>query len=267
MHPNPLVICLHSSGGTGRQWRPLADRLGSAMGVVAPDLHGHGEGPAWHAQGGDILAADAEDIVSLARGHRGPVHLVGHSWGGAVALAAARRDPARFESVAVYEPVLFRLLRDLGVRNALGARIASLGRTLAADLRAQRARRAAGRFVDFWNEPGAFAALPPLRQDAIAARMPAIAAHFDALWHDGASLASYRTLDMPVKLFLGSRTRTETRRIAELLAGALPQVDVQSMTAMGHMGPLTHPHTVAQTFAAFVGSHALAPRTRVARAA
>jgi hypothetical protein len=40
--------------------------------------------------------------------------------------------------------------------------------------------------------------------------------------------------------------------IVELLASALPQASVIRMTAMGHMGPVTHPNIVAQSIAAFV---------------
>lgn len=246
------VICLHSSGGTGRQWQPLADRLASTMHVVLPDLAGHGDGAAWSEQRGDILKVDADLVLDTARSFDGPVHLVGHSWGGAVALRAARADPNRFASVAVYEPVLFRVLRDRGERAAPAALIASIGRALRADLRGGHRRLAARRFVDFWNARGTFDALHPMRQEAVAARMPAVAAHFASLWNDAPGLAAYRALAMPVALYAGAQTHPGTRTIVELLSSVLPDARVQTMTAMGHMGPVTHPHIVAQTIVAFI---------------
>jgi len=263
----PLVVCLHSSGATGRQWQALAERLGGALRVVAPDLSGHGEGPSWADERDDILKADAEIVLALAREAAGAVHLVGHSWGGAVALRAARLQPQRFASVAAYEPVLFRLLRDRGERRVPAASVAAIGRALRADLRAGARRLAARRFVDFWNGPGAFDALAPMRQEAVAARMPAVAAHFGALWNDD-GLDAFRALPMPVRLYVGARTHQVTRLVAELLAAALPDARVQRMTAMGHMGPLTHPNTVAQSIAAFVTAQALPDAgVEVARAA
>jgi pimeloyl-ACP methyl ester carboxylesterase len=253
--PRPLVICLHSSAATGRQWQPLVERLAPYARVVAPDLHGHGDGPPWRGDG-DILAADAELVAALARESDGPVHLVGHSWGGAVAFRALRAEPHRFASVAAWEPVLFRLLRDRGERRAPGAPVAAIGRALQADLRAGLRHVAAARFVDFWNGPGAFAALAPMRRDAVAARMPAAAAHFAALWHDDAKLADYASLTLPARLYAGSRTHAATRTIVELLASVVPGATVARMTAMGHMGPVTHPHTVAQAMAAFVAAQA-----------
>lgn len=248
----PLVICLHASGSTGRQWHALAARLVPSMRVVAPDLTGHGEGSGWTDAKADILAADASRIVALAREAEGGVHLVGHSWGGAVALRAAREHPEHFVSVTAFEPVLFRLLRDRGERRAPAARVAAVGRAIRADLRAGHRLLAARRFVDFWNTPGTFAALAPMRQEAAAARMPAVAAHFAALWNDAAGLADYQRLALPTRLYVGTQTSSAPRTIVELLASALPQASVVRMTAMGHMGPLTHPHIVAQSIAAFV---------------
>jgi pimeloyl-ACP methyl ester carboxylesterase len=248
----PTVICLHSSASTARQWQALADRLDRSCRVVAPDLSGHGEGPAWHADDGDILAADARLVLALARESAGAVHLVGHSWGGAVALRAVRAEPRLFASVAAYEPVLFRLLRERGERRAPGAIVASMGRALRADLRAGQRLLAARRFVDFWNGPGSFASLPAMRQQAVAARMHAVTAHFASLWNDEAKLADYARLGMPVRLYAGARTHAATRLIVELLGSVLPRASVRTMTAMGHMGPLTHPNTVAQAVAAFV---------------
>jgi pimeloyl-ACP methyl ester carboxylesterase len=264
--PRPIVICLHSSGATGRQWQALAQRLHGDFRVVTPDLCGHGDGPSWHDGDGDILAADARLVLGLARETAARVHLVGHSWGGAVALRALREQRSRFASVAVYEPVLFRLLRDRGEQRAPAALVGAIGRALRADLRAGQRHLGARRFVDFWNGAGSFDALPAIRQDAVAARMPAVAAHFAALWNDAGRLADYATLDVPLRLYVGTQTHVATRTIAEMLAGALPAGSLQRMTAMGHMGPLTHPNIVAQSIAAFVTSNA-ASRAAVPRAA
>lgn len=41
------VLCLHSSAGTGAQWRTLAQTLGERWRVRTPDMLGHGEAAAW----------------------------------------------------------------------------------------------------------------------------------------------------------------------------------------------------------------------------
>src|SRR5262249_1691329 len=96
------VILLHSSGLSSQQWRRLAERLAPAHRTFAPDLIGYGKSPPF-AGGRDVTwRDDVEVIVGLARSVGGPVHLVGHSYGGLVALAAALElAPA---SLSVYDP-------------------------------------------------------------------------------------------------------------------------------------------------------------------
>ena len=104
------VICLHSSGSTGGQWTALRSQLEATFQVLTPDFHGHGAGPAWHGPDEHIVAADVARVVRLANSVPGEIHLVGHSYGGAIALRVALYHPERVTSVAVYEPVVFRLL-------------------------------------------------------------------------------------------------------------------------------------------------------------
>jgi pimeloyl-ACP methyl ester carboxylesterase len=143
-----------------------------------------------------------------------------------------------------------------------------VGRAIGADVRGGQWVIAARRFVDFWNGAGTFDALPPPRREAIAMRMTAVAAQFAALWQDPGAPGALRALAMPVQLYYGTRTLDATRRIVELLAAALPDARVQRMTAMGHMGPITHPHSFAQALAAFVelqvGRDHVAPLARAA---
>ena len=86
------VLALHGSASTGGMWRSLADYLAGRFRMLTPDMPGYG------ASG--IPAADGplgpDSPRSCARAHAGqPVHLVGHAFGGAVALEAARRIPGR----------------------------------------------------------------------------------------------------------------------------------------------------------------------------
>lgn len=69
--------------------------------VLVPDRPGHGESPAPGRP--DDAEADAGVVLPLL-GER--AHLVGHSFGGAVALAAAARHPASVSSLTLIEPGL-----------------------------------------------------------------------------------------------------------------------------------------------------------------
>ena len=160
------VICLHSSGSTGRQWTALRGQLEPDVLVLTPDFHGHGAGPAWHGFDEDIVAADATRIARLAGGIPGEVHLVGHSYGGAVALRVALYHPESVTSVAVYEPVVFRLLFDYHGRRRPASEVIEVASDMRRRLRSGNAAGAAAGFVDYWGGTGAWQRLSSVSKPA-----------------------------------------------------------------------------------------------------
>jgi pimeloyl-ACP methyl ester carboxylesterase len=83
---------LHGILGTRANWRGIARRVLSArpgLGAVLVDLREHGD--SLGLEGPDTLAQAAEDVAALGRALGLPVDgLVGHSFGGKVALAYAQ---------------------------------------------------------------------------------------------------------------------------------------------------------------------------------
>jgi pimeloyl-ACP methyl ester carboxylesterase len=251
----PTVICLHASGASGGQWRVLASRMHDFH-VRTPDLYGHGTVPAWQGPRVDIVAADVARISGLAAEAGGKVHLVGHSYGGTIALRVALSHPERVASVAVYEPVPMRVLFDYNAKHPAAAEIAELARDIRRALNGGSFEAAARRFVDYWSGAGSWARLAPEDQATIARRMPVTDAHFASLIHDPVRLRDYASVRAPVLYLAGRQTCASARRMGELLRYALPDVDAAKLDEMGHLGPITHAESVAQRIAHFVRRHA-----------
>ncbi len=96
------VVLLHGFMGTGRNLSAMARRWAEAdpsRWFLIPDLTGHGTSPAL-PEGADIFTL-ARDVVETARGAGidGPLHIVGHSLGGRVGLAAALLGPGTVAAV------------------------------------------------------------------------------------------------------------------------------------------------------------------------
>jgi pimeloyl-ACP methyl ester carboxylesterase len=246
------VICLHASGASGAQWKAVAQSLQRDFHVLTPDLHGHGAGPAWQDTPADIVATDAARIARMAANASGDVHLVGHSYGGALALRVALYHPESVASVAVYEPIALRALFDYDRHHRAAVEVAELAGAIRAALAAGDPARAAWCLVDYWSGTGRWDELAPDAQAAIAERMPVVLAQFTALGNDVVRLWDYASVRQPVLYLTGSETRIATRRAAELLQYTLPEVYWVTMEAMGHLGPITHADAVAERIANFV---------------
>ena len=96
------VVLLHGQPGSGADWQQVADRLPDGLGVLAPDRPGYGASP--HRAGGFAAGARAVVAEMDAQGIDRAV-LVGHSYGGGVALATARLAPARVEALVLLASV------------------------------------------------------------------------------------------------------------------------------------------------------------------
>ena len=101
------VVLIHSSVSANRQWRALTEALKDRYRVLAINLFGYGETTPWPTAAPQSLYAQAQLVLALCEGLGARVHLVGHSFGGSVALKAAsilgsrvgRLDSARAEPV------------------------------------------------------------------------------------------------------------------------------------------------------------------------
>jgi pimeloyl-ACP methyl ester carboxylesterase len=230
-----MVVCLHSSGSASSQWRRLIESAQDRYRFVAFDFHGHGRSPVW-TQGRYELKSEADAVMAALTTVGGPVHLVGHSYGGAVALDLAVRHPGRFASVCVYEPVLFGLLDPSSDDYRA---ITAVGLAIVRDARDGELDAASAAFIDFWNGAGAWDALGDEQRERVRARIVAVAGHFEAIFAEPLSLERLRGLAAPTLLLGGDRSPAPARAVAARLAG-LPAVRAETLHGVGHMGPVTH---------------------------
>jgi len=98
-----VVLLVHGYGGDRNSWLFLQEPLAAKHRVYALDLPGHGTSAKDVGDGTLEVLADAVVAVLTAVG-AGRAHLVGHSVGGAVALAVAARDPGRIASLTLIAP-------------------------------------------------------------------------------------------------------------------------------------------------------------------
>ena len=230
----PLVICLHASASSSSQWDRLIATGEHAHRFIAVDLHGHGRSAP--ASGPYRLSTETAAVERLLGAITGPVHVVGHSFGGAVALDLALRLGNALGSVTVYEPVLFSLLEH---DSAEYREIRSMGSSVVRHARAGERSIAAARFIDYWSGQGTWEALPPAAQLRIEQRIGSVSRHFEALFENPLPHARLQALRAPVLLLQGAMSPAPPLAVARRLA-TLPAVRLDTIAAAAHMGPITH---------------------------
>ena len=250
----PGVVCLHSNASSSSQWRGLMELLAARFHVLAPDTYGAGKSPPW-PQGRKVALRDEVallDPVFARAGER--FSLVGHSYGGGIALIGALAHRQRLRSMALYEPTLFALVErespnDVdGIRNAVAAAVAALGRG--------DAPAAARCFIDFWMDEGAFDRMPERVQAASAEAVRNIQGWKEALFGEPTPAEAFAALDVPVLLMVGSKSPLSSRAVARRLGRLLPRAELAELEGLGHMGPITHPDVVNQRIRGFLERHA-----------
>jgi len=248
------VVCLHSNASTSGQWRQLVERLSTDFRVIAADTLGAGRSPEW-PNGQSVTLRDEVDFLEPVFERAGdPFYLVGHSYGGALALVAAIAHPERVSKMVLYEPTLFSLLAEESPDQAAFKEIYDVADAAASDIKLGDDDKSAERFIDYWMGKGSWAATPETLREPIAASMVNVAGWATALRGDPTPLRAFSVLDMPVLYMVGERSPSSSKGVARLLESVLPNADFRELKGLGHMAPITHPNEINELVEEFVSN-------------
>lgn len=239
------VLLLHCSSASNAGWAKLSEGLADGFRVIAPDQWGCGDSDSWPGHTAFTLAEEAMPILDIVDRIGVKLHLIGHSYGGGVALRVARERPLAIRSLTLIEPSSFALLRNgRAADEALFAEVADVADGIqAAMLSGDHGGGMAG-FVDYWNGEGAWEAMSHSARRRLGKCLGKVVLDFRALFEDPTSLDQYASLPMPTRIVCGEASPGPSRRIVEMLAGVLTKGRVARIAGAGHMSPLTHPDAV-----------------------
>ncbi|MBI3690564.1 MAG: alpha/beta fold hydrolase, partial [Mycolicibacterium aromaticivorans] len=103
--PGPIrILAIHGLTGHGRRWRALSENHLPEFAMAAPDLIGHGRS-SWSAPW--TIDANVAALASLVeKDADGPVLVVGHSFGGAIAMHLAAACPDLVSGLVLLDPAI-----------------------------------------------------------------------------------------------------------------------------------------------------------------
>jgi pimeloyl-ACP methyl ester carboxylesterase len=215
----PWVIALHGWGRRGSDF----DRVLDGVGSVAFDLPGFGSSPPPEAAVGAPWYADR--VIEALEGARGPFVLVGHSFGGRVAVVAAARRPELVKGLVLTGAPLVRLRPPRKPR--LGYRMIrwAARMRLISEQRLERERRRRGS-ADYRAAQGVMRdVLVTVIGESYEAEMSAIRCPVRLVW--GAN-----DIEVPPEV---------ARRAAAILSAGGCDVEIEILDGVGHLTPLEAP--------------------------
>jgi pimeloyl-ACP methyl ester carboxylesterase len=246
------VVLLHSTGLSSRQFGALTRVLESAYRVVAVDLLGYGASPPFDDSRPFTIADEVESVVALLPDE--PVHLVGHSYGGFLALQIALHHGERVRSLGVYDPVAFGTLYAPDDAEGL-ASLASIQDPNFATEATGGNEQWLRSFVDFWNRGPTWDALPQRSRDAFLQVGRKAFREVMHVMRDRTSARAYSLIQAPTLVLIGEQSPAAARRVGVRLASSMPHAVLSVMPGLGHMAPITDNAAINSAFAEHIRAH------------
>ena len=248
-HGPQEALVLHCMLAHARAVDMMMAKMGNTMSMIAADLPGHGLSEDWDKTRDYGEMARDMSVGLLER----PAHIIGHSYGGYVALRIAVDQPEMVRSLTLIEPVFFAAAQhsDPSLSKAYKRKAgAFLGAIAVGDLVA-----AARAFTGIWGDGSAWESLKPDAMDYITQRMPLVAAGEASLVQDNGKVwERLGQIDVPCLLIEGEKALPVIAAIQGALQSQIPHATREVVEGAGHMAPITHAAEVAGLISAFVGN-------------
>lgn len=254
----PTIVLLPGSCSTGAAWRPVIAAWNDRFRTVTTSLLGYGgtlerRTAADPSIGHEAAVAEAVigralDRVPGSRVSGGRVHLVGHSFGGLVAVAVALRSRVPLASLTIVEAPAVELLHDQGEARLYE----DFRRMTDAYFAAYEAgnRSAIAAMVDFYGGSGTFASWPERVRAYAVETTPVNILDWASVFGFPLTAATLASVDIPTLVLCGGDSHPAARRANALLARCLNGA-FQPIDSAAHFMISTHPAEVAR----FVGEH------------
>lgn len=246
----PTVVLVPGSCSTGAAWRPVISQWKNGFHCVTTSLLGYGGTDERRVAGDADIAHEAEIIEAVVRRAARPVHLVGYSFGGLVALAVALRDRVPLRSLAILEAPAPDLLRSMGEDRHYRA----FREMTTAYFRAFQSgqKDAIASMIDFYGGAGVFASWPQRVRDYAVGTTPVNILDWVSAYGFQLTPYSLATLEIPILVLWGGESHPAVQRANELIGHCMIRPRVVTIPGAAHFMISTHAREVAGAIAQHV---------------
>jgi len=265
------ALLIHGLGGSSTNWTDFAGPIRDFVDVEAIDLPGFGLSGESPGHDYSIRRQTATVIAYLSQSGRGPVHLVGNSMGGLIAIEVAAARPDLVRTLTLISPAVpdVRRLRahplktdkalafvivpgmgELGMRRIAKLPVAQRVRGTINAVFADPSRYSPARLAQDVEELSERTGSQPWAGAALLAATRALAR---VQYVTGRGVwARMRTITAPTLVVWGAHDRLVAPDLAAYVAAAIPASCLLYAEHLGHVAMMEDPQLVARAFLALV---------------
>lgn len=233
------IVFIHGSFASTSTWKKMIATLSKEHLCITIKLPGHGGMP-----NPDDFAAPSmetefqiiEDVIRKVTDE--PVHLVGHSFGGVVALALAMKGSVPLRHLTLFEPVATAVLSESGEQVAalaLDQFVSDYRDAVTNDI-----PYACSKVIDFWGGAGSFANIPEALRDGMVPFTANNIRHWDLCQSTIRPMSDYHSLTVPTTVVCGGNSNPIAQTIAKQLHAHIPNSSFKSIADASHFMVTTH---------------------------
>jgi pimeloyl-ACP methyl ester carboxylesterase len=238
------IVLVPGSCSTGAAWRPVVAAWDNQLRCVTTSLLGYGGTAERRTVADPSIAHEAEALESVIRKAGGNVHLVGHSFGGLVALAVALRKRVPLASLVIVEAPAAEVLREAkedqhysGFRRMTDAYFADYE---------QGNVEAIAAMIDFYGGAGTFASWPLSVRAYAIETTPVNILDWASAYAFPLSAASLAAVQLPVLVLRGGASHPAVQRANAVLSERLNEAVLTAIDGAAHFMITTHAKEVAR---------------------
>ena len=238
----PKVVLFHSSASGAGQWKVLMDHFKDKFHFISVNLIGYGNTTAWNQNKVQTLLDQVKLLEKIPSLSGSRFSIVGHSFGGSVAMKAAKHYFDQVEKLVLVEPNPFYLLRQEKKVEAF-AEVLVLRNKIKTEFNNDW-EQAVSFFADYWNGKGTWRNLPEIQKERFSIILKPNYFEWDAVFSEETSLKAWKKM-LPINTTLIGATNTvrTIRELNDLFRLNCPNWDFKNYSG-GHMAPITNPELV-----------------------
>lgn len=240
-----VVIFVHGAFSDYRVWESQREAVAKSYRFIAPNLRYHGNSP-WTDKGATaaskyVLGTFSNDLASLIwQLDVGPVHIVGWSLGGGIALDFAVQYPQLVRSLVLYEPALSSIVSNPEDLETLSKDGEGIGPAFAASQEGNQ-QKSVQIFAGWVNAQPFDAIQPGWIRTVFRENSRTLSLLFASPLDPPITCAQLGKIEVPVTIVKGQQTRPSFDIVADATRDCIPGSQFVTIPDTRHLGPAENP--------------------------